>query len=138
MNEALTALSEGEYASAFEGADASAKALRDLGDRGGAGLADEVRERARIGMEAELSMAHSRQLPPWRFTEARHASYLAMIKFGQVGNELLAAEARQRVEQLDRRQAPFGIALLLMGFALIYWSARQRRAGRMDAKVGST
>jgi hypothetical protein len=135
MNEALTALSEGDYPTALQGAEASAKALRDLGDRAGAGLADEVVARARIGMEAQLSMTHSQQLPPWRFAEARHASYLAMVKFGQVGNELLAADARQRVEQLDRRQAPFGIGLLLMGFGLIVWSARKRRADQVASST---
>ncbi|MCB9176202.1 MAG: hypothetical protein H6648_03510 [Caldilineae bacterium] len=126
--EAAAALQAGRYAEAAEDGEAALEGLTRLGDEPGSAYATALLERARMGVAAEADLDRARRLPAWRVAEARQAGHRAMQGFAKIGNTAAAGRARDRVVELDRRQAPLGWALTLVGLALIARSLRRRLA----------
>jgi hypothetical protein len=125
-SDAAAALQAGRYAEALAGAESAGRVLERLGDAAGAEYARALAERADMGVDAEAALLRAESLPAWRAAEARAAGNSALRDFARIGNEAAAERARQRVERLDRRQAPLGWALLVLGMGLIAWSLRKR------------
>ncbi len=130
LDAAGAALAAGDYPAAEVAALEARRALTGLGDGRGADQAGTIAERARLGAAAARSLARTERLPPWRLIEARHAAYQAAVGFAQVGNDVAAARARAKLTALDRRLAPAGWALLLVGIALLAWNVRRRLRDR--------
>ena len=125
---AASALAAGNYAEAETLALDAESGLDAVDDRAGLGLAREVAARARMGLDAEAALQRSRKLPPWRIAEARMEAYEAMRLFSLVGNDLAADEAAEEVRGLDRRQAPFGLVLALLGIGILWRNKHLRQS----------
>lgn len=131
LSEAGAALSDGAYPQALAGAEAALAVLEDLGDAEGAALARALAERARIGIEAGAALRRAERLPAWRALQARPAALAAAEGFARIGNDLAAERARSRLEALDKRLAPAGWALLVLGVLVLAWNLRRRRRDRI-------
>ena len=102
------------------------------------GEATALLQRAELGQSAASALTRAQRLPPWRALEARWAAYDAAARFGQLGNDLAAGHARSLAAEMDRRLAPLGALILVVGLALLAYNVRARwrdRAAAMPAAV---
>ncbi len=127
LAEAEAALAAGDYAGALAGAASAGATLGAAGDAAGVDTAAEIARRAEIGRDAVAALDRAERLPPWQLWRARDAALSAAVGFAQLGNDIGADRARERMTELDRRLAPAGWSLLVLGGALLAWNARQRR-----------
>jgi hypothetical protein len=130
VSDAYRLLLAGDYAAALAEAEAARTAISAVGDASGAALAAEVGARARLGLDADRALQRSIALSTWRLPEARLLAYQAVVGYGRLGNDSAAARARALLTTLDRRQAPLGWALLVLGGAVLVLNLGRRRRDR--------
>lgn len=126
LAEAEAALSAADYAGAGADAARASTALAAAGDTAGAEIAAEIARRAAMGQAAVADLDRAGRLPPWQVLQARDAALAAAVGFAQVGHDIGAGRARERMADLDRRLAPAGWSLLALGGMLLAWNARRR------------
>ncbi len=129
LDEARELLSAAEYQAAAHAAAESLAQLAQNDDQ--VQIAEEVLERARLGVEARSSLESAANLPPWRVTEARSLADEAAAAFTKLGNVVEAARAREVRAHLDSRQAPAGWAMLLLGTTLLVRNVHRRRRDKL-------
>jgi hypothetical protein len=126
LDGALAALAAGDYGRARGEADEARAVLGQLGNTAAEGMAAEAARRAELGLVATHALERSARLPPWRAVQARVQAERAALGFAQLGNDAAALQAQAAAAGIDRRLAPAGWALLLLGLSLLAWNARRR------------
>ncbi len=136
LSEARGWLLAGDYQAALQSAEEARSVLADVGDGAGATTASEIGRRAALGLASRRDLERAASLPPWQVAQARVLADEATTGFAQLGNDLAAAQALDLREALDRRQAPAGWVLLILGGALLAWNLVRRTRDRMAESLG--